>query len=57
MICDDRGDGYGAFFRVMFQNQVGTVLSDAEYCSEQESAKKLIFVDYFFRAAIFSEGR
>jgi hypothetical protein len=29
--------------RVMFQNQVNSFLFDAEYCSEQESAKKMNF--------------
>ena len=35
-----RGDGYSTFFGVMFQNQVVPFLFDAEYYSEQESAKK-----------------
>ena len=38
-----RGDGYGTFFGVMFQKQVNPFLFDAEYCSEQESAKKMNF--------------
>ena len=40
---ETRGDGYGTFFGVMFQNQVNPFLFDAEYCSEQESAKKMNF--------------
>ena len=36
-----RGYGYGTFFGMLFQNQVNPFLFDAEYCSEQESAKKM----------------
>ena len=43
-----RGDGYGTFFWVVFQNQVNPFLFDAEYCSEQESAKKMNFRLLFF---------
>ena len=57
IVPKSRGDGYGAFFGVMFQNHVAPFLFDAEYSSEQESAKKCIFVNYFFRSAIFSEAK